>query len=229
MLEPLLAHEAVRRLTCCEAAFLDAGSKHSCEFKNAMPRGAHRVGAGAVKKTGQKKVSAKTLKVYKFAAAAADKKVAAAELAFDSDPSEENKAAVQQARAKACAASAKLGRSAGAALAAEEGGKGKASIASEAEVEVEAEGEVKDWSQQKRARQSRTNGSAVWSMGVTARNARARSAERAAERAARRQRSGACCAVHRDNGTGRAARRAQTEERSNDASRASGSSVLHTL
>ena len=83
----------------------------------------------------KKKVSANTLKVYTFAAAAADKKLAAAELAFDSDPSEENKAAVQQARAKACAASAKLGRSAGAALAAEEGGKGKASIASEAEVE----------------------------------------------------------------------------------------------
>ena len=45
-----------------------------------MPRGANRVGAGAVKKTGQKKVSAKSLKVYKFAAAAADKKLAAAEL-----------------------------------------------------------------------------------------------------------------------------------------------------
>ena len=69
-----------------------------------------------MKKTGQKKVSAKSLKVYKFAAAAADKKLAAAELAVASDPSAENKAAVQQARAKACAASAKLGRSAGAAL-----------------------------------------------------------------------------------------------------------------
>ena len=50
-----------------------------------------------------------------------------AELAFNADPSAENKAAVQQARAKACAASAKLGRSEGAALSAEEGGKGKAS------------------------------------------------------------------------------------------------------
>ena len=35
-------------------------------------------------------MSAETLKVYKRAAAAADKKVAAAELAFDSDPSAEN-------------------------------------------------------------------------------------------------------------------------------------------
>ena len=88
-----------------------------------------------MKKTGQKTVSAETQTRYRRAAVAADKKLAAAELAVASDPSVENKAAVQQARAKACAASAKLGRSAGAALAAEEGGKGKASIASEAEVE----------------------------------------------------------------------------------------------
>ena len=83
-----------------------------------MARGAN-LDARAAKK---KKVSAKSLRAYKFAAAAADKKLAAAELAVASDPSAENKAAVQQARAKACAASAKLGRSVGAALAAEEGG-----------------------------------------------------------------------------------------------------------
>ena len=59
-------------------------------------------------KAARKTVSAESLKAYKRAAAAADKKVTAAELAFDSDPSEENKVAVQQARAKACAASAKL-------------------------------------------------------------------------------------------------------------------------
>ena len=92
-----------------------------------------------MKKTGQKTVSAASLKVYRRAAVAADKKLAAAELAVASDPSAENKAAVQQARAKACAASAKLGR--GAASSAEE------------------EGEVEEWSQQKSARQARTSGS----------------------------------------------------------------------
>ena len=60
---------------------------------------------------------------------------------------------------------------------------GKAATAS-ASASVEAEVEVKDWSQQKRARQSRTNGSAVRSTGVTARNARARSALRSTQRAA---------------------------------------------
>ena len=92
----------------------------------------------------KRRVSAKTLKVYKFAAAAAHKKVAAAELAFDSDPSAENTAAVQQARAKACAASAKQGR----AGSAEEGGSKSG-----------GGGAGQPWSQQKRARQSRTNGS----------------------------------------------------------------------
>ena len=61
-----------------------------------------------MKKTRQKNVKPATRKAYERAAAAADNKLAAAELAFDSDPSEENKAVVQQARAKACAASAKL-------------------------------------------------------------------------------------------------------------------------
>ena len=65
-------------------------------------------------------------------------------------------------------------------VAAEDGkGKGSAACAS-----VEAEVEVKDWSEQKRARQSRNNGSAVRSTGVTARNARARSALRSTQRAA---------------------------------------------
>ena len=156
-----------------------------------MPRGANRVGAGAVKKTGQKKVSAEMQARYKRAAAAADEKLVVAELAFDADPSAENKAAVQQARAKACAASVKLGRAVSAEEGGSESGGGKSSSASAASASIEAEVEVKDWSQQKRARQARTDGSAVRSTGVTARNARARSAERAAERAARRQRSGA--------------------------------------
>ena len=44
-------------------------------------------------KAARKNVSAETQSRYKRAAAAADKKVAAAEMAFDSDPSAENKAA----------------------------------------------------------------------------------------------------------------------------------------
>ena len=47
----------------------------------------------------KKNVKPATREAYERAAAAADKKVAAAELAFNSDPSAENKAAVQQARA----------------------------------------------------------------------------------------------------------------------------------
>ena len=84
-------------------------------------------------------------------------------------------------------------------------GKGKGKPRTKGKVKDEVEVEVKDWSQQKRARQARTDGSAVRSTGVTARNARARSAERAAERAARRQRSGACCAVRRHRSGARSA------------------------
>ena len=61
-----------------------------------------------MKKTGQKKVSAKSLKVYKFAAAAADKKLAAAELAVASTPSVENQQVLAQAQAAASAAHRKL-------------------------------------------------------------------------------------------------------------------------
>ena len=61
-----------------------------------------------MKKTGQKKVSAKTQTRYKFAAAAADKKLAAAERAVASTPSVENQQVLEQARAAAGAAHKKL-------------------------------------------------------------------------------------------------------------------------
>ena len=95
-------------------------------------------------KAARKTVSAETQARYKRAAAAADEKLAAAEVAFNADPSVENKAAVQQARAKACAARAKLGR----AVSAEEGGS-----------ESGGGGAGQPWSQQKRANQARTDGS----------------------------------------------------------------------
>ena len=53
-------------------------AKGSSAFKYAMPRGANRVGAGAVKKTRQKNVKPATRKAYERAAAAADNKLAAA-------------------------------------------------------------------------------------------------------------------------------------------------------
>ena len=74
--------------------------------------------AASAKKRAKKKQKQTTVARRKREAAATDKKVAAAELAFAFDPSAQNKAAVQQARAKVCAARAKLGRPASA----EEGG-----------------------------------------------------------------------------------------------------------
>ena len=56
----------------------------------------------------KKKVSAKTLTRYRFAAAAADKKLAAAELAVASTPSVENQQVLEQAQAAASAAHRKL-------------------------------------------------------------------------------------------------------------------------
>ena len=96
------------------AKFSDADAKGSRAFRYVMARGANLDPRAGKKKN----VKPATRKAYERAAAAADKKLAAAELAFDSDPSAENKAAVQQARAKACAASAKLGRGAAASSAA---------------------------------------------------------------------------------------------------------------
>ena len=109
-----------------------------------MPGRGFVKGQNAVKGGRRKKPTARSLKAYGYAAAAADKKVAAAERAFNADPSAENKAAVQQARAKACAARAKLGR----AVSAEEGGS-----------ESGGGGAGQPWSQQKRANQARTDGS----------------------------------------------------------------------
>ena len=91
----------------------------------------------------RKKLKKKTIAEYERVAAAADEKLVVADLAFDADPSAE-KAAVQQARAKACAARAKLGR----AVSAEEGGS-----------ESGGGGAGQPWSQQKRANQARTDGS----------------------------------------------------------------------
>ena len=55
-------------------------------------------------KAARKTVSAESLKAYKRAAAAADKKVAAAELAVASNPSVENQHVLEQARACSLAA-----------------------------------------------------------------------------------------------------------------------------
>ena len=63
-------------------------------------------------KASRKTVSAASLKVYRFAAAAADKKLAAAELALASTPSVENQHVLEQARAAASAAHKKLERAA---------------------------------------------------------------------------------------------------------------------
>ena len=131
------------------------------------------------------------------------KRKAPAKATLERRAREARKKAAEKKSAAAAAAAAEEMDASGSAVGK---GKGEASAASAASAaSVEAEVEVKDWSQQKRARQSRTNGSAVWSTGVTARNARARSAERAAERAARRQRSGACCAVRRQRSGARSA------------------------
>ena len=61
-----------------------------------------------MKKTGQKNVKPATRKGYERAAAAADKKVAAAELVMASTPSVENQHVLEQARAAASAAHKKL-------------------------------------------------------------------------------------------------------------------------
>lgn len=102
--DTLLAHEAAVRLTCSEAAFFDAGSKGSRAFRYAMARGAN-LDARAAKK---KNVKPATRKGYERAAAAADKKVAAAELALASAPSVENQQVLEQARAAASTAHRKL-------------------------------------------------------------------------------------------------------------------------
>ena len=70
-------------------------------------------------KAAKKKVSAETQARYNRAAAAADKKVGAAELAFATDPSAENQKMLKQARATASTAHKKLeGRAAADAAAA---------------------------------------------------------------------------------------------------------------
>ena len=73
-----------------------------------MARWSHLGGALSARAAKKKNVSAKTLKMYKFAAAAADKKLAAAELAVASTPSVENQQVLEQARAAASAAHRKL-------------------------------------------------------------------------------------------------------------------------
>ena len=109
-----------------------------------MVRGSNLGGALSARAAKKMRLAPATRKRYERAAAAADEKLVVAELAFDADPSAENKAAVQQARAKACAARAKLGR----AVSAEEGGS-----------ESGGGGAGQPWSQQKRANQARTDGS----------------------------------------------------------------------